>query len=89
MPTIEITPIRSGMPAATTPRKTKSSRSARIGKAISSALVRSARVWSLVSLKPGGEAAQRDVERVRRGQRLDTFGDDPARVLDVGGREVD
>ena len=52
VPTIEITPISSGIAAATTPRKTNSSSSARIGKAISSALVRSLRVWSLVSLKP-------------------------------------
>jgi hypothetical protein len=52
VPTIEIPPINSGIEAATTPRKTKSSSSASTGKAISSALVRSVRVWSLVSLKP-------------------------------------
>ena len=55
VPTIEISPISSGIAAATTPRKTNSSSSARTGKAISSALVRSVRVWSLVSLKPAAK----------------------------------
>jgi hypothetical protein len=47
VPTIEITPISSGIEAATMLRKTNSRNSARIGKAISSALVRSFRVCSL------------------------------------------
>jgi len=51
VPTIETTPMSSGIPAATTPLNTIRSRIARIGKAISSALVRSSRVWSLTSLK--------------------------------------
>ena len=55
VPTVETTPISSGIAAATTPRKTNSSSSARIGKAINSALVRSVRVWSLVSLKPAAK----------------------------------
>ncbi len=59
VPTIETTPSSSGIAAATTPRKTKSNSRARIGKAISSALVRSARVWSLVSLKPGAKPPMR------------------------------
>ena len=55
VPRIEITPISSGIAAAMTPRKTSSSSSARIGNAISSALVRSLRVWSLTSLKLGAK----------------------------------
>ena len=55
VPTIETPPISSGIAAATTPRKTNSSSRARIGKAISSALVRSVLVWSLVSLKPAAK----------------------------------
>ena len=70
VPRIEITPISSGIAAATTPRNTSSSRIASSGNAISSALVRSSRVWSLTSLKLGREAAHRHVERARRRARL-------------------
>ena len=66
VPTIEIPPISSGIAAATTPRKTSSRSRARIGKAISSALVRSFLVWSLTSLKLGRVAAHRDVEAAAR-----------------------
>ena len=55
VPTIETTPISNGIEAATTPRKTKSNNNARTGKAISSAFVRSLRVWSLVSLNPAAK----------------------------------
>ena len=77
-----------GSPAATTPRKTKSSSRARIGKAISSALVRSLRVWSLVSLKPWAKPPSATSSGLAVGQLLDPFGGDPAGVLDVVGREV-
>ena len=50
---IESAPMISGTAAATALRKTSSSRIASSGNAISSALVRSLRVWSLTSLKPG------------------------------------
>jgi hypothetical protein len=53
VPTIEIPPIRSGIAAAITPRNTSSSKIVSAGNAISSALVRSRRVWSLTSLKLG------------------------------------
>ena len=90
VPTIEIPPISSGMPAATTPRKTSSRRSARIGKAISSALVRSVLVWSFTSLKLARVAAHRDLQRPRPGgHRFDLFGDDPAAVFEVAAGEVD
>ena len=89
VPTIETPPISSGIEAATTPRKTSRRSSARIGKAISSALVRSVLVWSLTSLKLGRVAAHRDVEPARGDQRLDVFGDDPALVFEVAVGEVD
>jgi hypothetical protein len=53
VPRIEITPMNSGMAAATRPRKTISSKIVRSGNAIASALSRSSRVWSLTSLKLG------------------------------------
>ena len=88
VPTVETTPISSGIAAATTPRKTNSSSSARIGKAISSALVRSVARLVVGLVEARREAAHLDVERARGDQRFDPFGGDPALVLDVGGREV-
>jgi len=55
VPRMDTTPMSSGIAAATTPLKTSSSRIASTGKAISSALVRSLRVWSLTSLKLGAK----------------------------------
>ena len=52
VPTTANPPISSGSAAATSPRNTSSSSIARIGKAISSARVRSSRTVSLTSLKP-------------------------------------
>ncbi len=88
VPTIEMPPISSGIEAATTPRKTKSSSSASTGKAISSALVRSFAGLVVGLVEALREAALGDVERARVDQRLDPFGRDPAGVLDVAGREV-
>ncbi len=50
VPSVESRPS-AGTAAATTPRNTSSSSTVRIGNAISSAFVRSERVWSLTSLK--------------------------------------
>ena len=55
VPRIDSTPITSGTAAATTLRNTINSSRVRIGKAISSAFVRSLRVWSLTSLKLGAK----------------------------------
>ena len=69
-PRIENTPITSGIAAATTPRKTTSSSTARIGKAISSALVRSSRVWSLTSLNEGANPPIRTSRVLGASRRL-------------------
>ena len=88
VPTIEMPPISSGIAAATTPRKTNSSSRARIGKAISSALVRSVRVWSLVSLKPGAKPPIATSSGLEATSGSTPSAAMPAVVLDVGGREV-
>ena len=88
VPTIETPPISSGIAAATTPRKTTSSSSASIGKAISSALVRSVLVWSLTSLKLGAKPPIETSSRAAVDRGSYVFGGDPAGVLEVGGGEV-
>ena len=71
------------MDAAMTLRNTSRS-SASNGKAISSALIRSLRVWSLTSLKPA-RSRRTDVEQVRGHPLAHRLVCDATRVLEIRG----